>query len=91
MNTLSDSNNSFHSLFIHTANRPAILERVLRVVRHRGYTLCSLSMPESDSGDASIYMQVRGLNPDQLLRQLEKLVDVHNVALLNEEQEVLRA
>ena len=33
-----------HRLNIQTCARPEVLERVLRVVRHRGFRLCALNM-----------------------------------------------
>ena len=33
-----------HQLNLITGSRPEVLERVLRVIRHRGYALCQLNM-----------------------------------------------
>lgn len=61
--------------------RPEVLERVLRVVRHRGFRLCALNMaPQLDCQDLQITVTVESERPIQLLHsQLAKLIDVIQV------------
>ncbi|XTZ38450.1 acetolactate synthase 2 small subunit [Salmonella enterica] len=60
---------------------PETLERVLRVVRHRGFQVCSMNMETtSDAQHINIQLTVASLRPVELLfSQLSKLVDVARV------------
>ncbi|QYJ75031.1 MULTISPECIES: acetolactate synthase 2 small subunit [Shewanella] len=65
-----------HNLEVTMAQRPEVVERVLRVVRHRGFTLTNMNMR---LGDESVYLSLsvsseRGI--ELLSNQLCKLVDV---------------
>ncbi|WP_419534873.1 acetolactate synthase 2 small subunit [Endozoicomonas sp.] len=58
--------------------QPDVVERVLRVIRHRGFTLNSMSMAPSNCGEKiELSMSVSSLRPAHLLiTQVEKLHDV---------------
>lgn len=65
-----------HNLEVTMAQRPEVVERVLRVVRHRGFTLTNMNMRLVDE---SVYLSLsvsseRGI--ELLSNQLTKLVDV---------------
>jgi len=65
-----------HTFKIIAADRPAVLERLLRVIRHRGFTLQSLNA-ESSNEQLVIQLTVNGVRPaSQLYNQLHKLYDV---------------
>jgi Acetolactate synthase (isozyme II), small (regulatory) subunit len=70
-----------HQLNLITGSRPEVLERVLRVVRHRGFALCQLNMETvPDSSSLRIAVTVESERPIQLLQsQLNKLIDVFHV------------
>ena len=79
-----------HQLNLITGSRPEVLERVLRVVRHRGFALCALNM-EQDCQQLRITVTVESERPiQQLWSQLVKLVDVSRVDAL-EQQPRIRA
>ncbi|TGC88178.1 acetolactate synthase 2 small subunit [Salmonella enterica subsp. enterica serovar Wilhelmsburg] len=62
---------------------PATLERVLRVVRHRGFQVCSMNM-EAATDAQNINIELTVASPrsvDLLFSQLSKLVDVAHVAI----------
>lgn len=58
--------------------QPDVVERVLRVVRHRGFTLNTMSMTPSNCGQKiELLMTVSSLRPAHLLiTQVQKLHDV---------------
>jgi acetolactate synthase II small subunit len=70
-----------YQLNLITGSRPEVLERVLRVVRHRGFALCQLNMETvPDSSSLRIAVTVESERPIQLLQsQLNKLIDVFHV------------
>ena len=70
-----------HQLNIHTHSRPEVLERVLRVVRHRGFQLCAINMEASaTASELQISVTVASEHPLHLLQsQLAKLIDVIHV------------
>ncbi|WP_394205727.1 acetolactate synthase 2 small subunit [Shewanella waksmanii] len=66
-----------YTLALTLQSQPEVLERVLRVVRHRGFTLTRLDMHCSDAGETSVNMQVKSARAVELLtHQLSKLIDV---------------
>ncbi|WP_116474635.1 acetolactate synthase 2 small subunit [Zobellella maritima] len=78
-----------HNLQIETQFRPEVLERVLRMTRHRGFRVDDMEMSTSvDCKKLNIRVTVSSERPIQLLsRQLEKLMDVTRVeAQLLEQQ-----
>ncbi|AGH81468.1 acetolactate synthase small subunit [Psychromonas sp. CNPT3] len=57
--------------------RPEVLERVLRVVRHRGFKVTQMKMQCEDNNVAYIDLHVESERAIELLtHQLEKLIDV---------------
>ncbi|RTR37180.1 acetolactate synthase 2 small subunit [Shewanella canadensis] len=66
-----------YTLTLTLAQRPEVLERVLRVVRHRGFKVTRMNMQLEDSKIASLDMVVESERAIELLtNQLEKLIDV---------------
>lgn len=68
-----------YSLFVEARFCLAVLERILRVVRHRGFELCFLKMVRNNSNvnNINIYLILRSdRSLDLLYTQLEKLIDV---------------
>ncbi|MBB6056526.1 acetolactate synthase 2 small subunit [Tolumonas osonensis] len=78
-----------HQLNLITGSRPEVLERVLRVVRHRGFALRQLNMEAlPDSSSLRIAVTVESERPIQLLQsQLNKLVDVFHVEALDQSEQ----
>jgi acetolactate synthase II small subunit len=70
-----------HQLSLITGSRPEVVERILRVVRHRGYALRQLNMESlPNSSSLRIAVTVESERPIQLLQsQLDKLIDVFQV------------
>lgn len=67
-----------HQIALQARFRPEILERVLRVVRHRGFQVCSMNMV-ADFNPENIHIELMVASPcpiDLLFNQLSKLVDV---------------
>ncbi|CAH0291639.1 acetolactate synthase 2 regulatory subunit [bacteria symbiont BFo1 of Frankliniella occidentalis] len=67
-----------HQLSIEARFRPEILERILRVVRHRGFQVCAMNMASLvNSDNINIEMTVASQRSvDLLSTQLSKLMDV---------------
>lgn len=66
-----------YTLTLTLAQRPEVLERVLRVVRHRGFKVTRMNMQLEDCKTASLDMAVESERAIELLtNQLEKLIDV---------------
>ncbi|MGB1271150.1 MAG: acetolactate synthase 2 small subunit [Endozoicomonas sp.] len=67
-----------YQLTIQCGKQPDVLERVLRVIRHRGFSLDSLGMRKSSHPQQmELTIDVSGIRPLGLLTtQLEKLYDV---------------
>ena len=72
-----------HQVAVQARFNPETLERVLRVVRHRGFQICSMNMETAtDAQNISIELTVASPRPvDLLFSQLLKLVDVGLVAI----------
>lgn len=70
-----------HQLTIFARPRPEVVERVLRVVRHRGFQLCSINMESAvDCQELSLTVTVASIRPiESLQAQLGKLIDVMQV------------
>ncbi len=70
-----------HQLTIFARPRPEVVERVLRVVRHRGFQLCSINMAApADCQELSLTVTVASIRPiESLQAQLAKLIDVMQV------------
>lgn len=70
-----------HQVAVQARFNPETLERVLRVVRHRGFQICSMNMETAtDAQNINIELTVASQRPVELLfSQLSKLVDVAQV------------
>ncbi|MCS3434434.1 acetolactate synthase 2 small subunit [Klebsiella sp. BIGb0407] len=67
-----------HQLALQARFRPETLERILRVVRHRGFQICSMNMV-TDTNPENINIELTVASPrsiELLFSQLSKLVDV---------------
>lgn len=82
-----------HQLSIEARFRPEILERILRVVRHRGFQVCTMNMATAASAEnISIEMTVASQRSvDLLSTQLRKLVDVACVEIMQQTSQQIRA
>lgn len=82
-----------HQIAIQARLRPETLERVLRVVRHRGFEVCAMNMESSAcAGSINIEMTVASPRPVELLfTQLRKLVDVARVEFQQHDSQQIRA
>ncbi|MDF0535171.1 acetolactate synthase 2 small subunit [Shewanella yunxiaonensis] len=66
-----------YHLILTLEQRPEVLERVLRVTRHRGFRVCEMHMSEQDDKHLLLDMTVASERAIELLsRQLVKLMDV---------------
>lgn len=81
-----------HQLAILARFRPEVLERILRVTRHRGFQISSMTMDYMPDGDnVNIEMTVNSQRPlAQLYAQLTKLSDVSEVEIREQESRLLR-
>ncbi len=82
-----------HQLSIKAQYRPEILERILRVVRHRGFRVCTMNVAQAhDSSEVSIDMTVASQRPADLLSaQLAKLMDVTDVRITQQTTQQIHA
>lgn len=72
-----------HSLELTVQQRPEVLERVLRVARHRGFRITQLQMRQNDDASLSLDMEVDSERAIELLsNQLNKLIDVTQCKVL---------
>lgn len=81
-----------HQLEILARFRPEVLERILRVTRHRGFQISSMTMDHMpDDDNVNIQMIVNSQRPLTLLyAQLTKLSDVSQVEIKEQESRLLR-
>ena len=72
-----------HQVAVQARFTPETLERVLRVVRHRGFQICAMNMEAAaDAQNINIELTVASPRPVELLfSQLTKLVDVARVEI----------
>lgn len=82
-----------HQLSIEARFRPEILERILRVVRHRGFQVCSMNMVSLvNTSNINIEMIVASQRSvDLLSTQLSKLMDVACVEIQQQTTQQIRA
>ena len=82
-----------HHVALQARFNPETLERVLRVVRHRGFQICSMNMETaSDAQNINIELTVASQRPVELLfSQLRKLVDVACVEIQQPTSQQIRA
>lgn len=73
-----------HSLKLEVFNKPAILERVLQVIRYRGYDLISLQVIPQGMDMLTVLVTIDGIHPvSRLTNQLNKLYDLTRIINLN--------
>lgn len=82
-----------HQLAVQARFRPETLERVLRVVRHRGFQICAMNMvTDLNPEQINIALTVASQRPiDLLFSQLSKLVDVAGVEVQQLTSQQIRA
>ena len=82
-----------HQLSIEARFRPEILERILRVVRHRGFQVYSMNMASvANAENINIEMTVASQRSvDLLSSQLSKLIDVACVQIQQQTTQQIRA
>jgi acetolactate synthase II small subunit len=82
-----------HQVSIQARFRPEMLERVLRVVRHRGFQVCAMNMDQDGNSDnVNIELTVASQRPvDLLSSQLSKLMDVACVEIQQHTSQQIRA
>lgn len=82
-----------HQLSIEARFRPEVLERILRVVRHRGFHVCAMNMGSASNADnINIEMTVASQRSvDLLSSQLRKLLDVACVEIQQQTTQQIRA
>ena len=79
---MEDQRKNSYTLAILVYNRPSVLMRVVALFARRGYNIDSLSVGETESPERSrITIVVTGDRQivEQIIRQVEKLVDVRKV------------
>lgn len=65
-----------HQIDLTAQHRPEVLERILRVVRHRGFTVTQMDMQLVDDKVRLKFTVKSDRTLDLLVSQLEKLPDV---------------
>ena len=65
-----------HQIELTAQHRPEVLERVLRVIRHRGFTVTQMDMQLIDDKVRLKFTVKSDRTLDLLVSQLEKLPDV---------------
>ncbi|MDT3521391.1 acetolactate synthase 2 small subunit [Cronobacter sakazakii] len=82
-----------HQLAVQARFRPETLERLLRVVRHRGFQICAMNMETgANAENINIELTVASPRPVELLfSQLSKLVDVACVEIQQPTSQQIRA
>lgn len=80
-----------HQLAVQARLRPETLERILRVVRHRGFRVCAMNMA-TQNDNLNLELTVSGLRPVELLfNQLGKLADVAAIEIQQFTSQQIRA
>lgn len=76
-----------HNITVEARFCPELIERVLRITRHRGFSLCSMNMDMTENNHIRLMLTVTSSRPlDFLSKQLTKLVDVVNVHISHHKQ-----
>ncbi len=65
-----------HQIELTAQHRPEVLERILRVVRHRGFTVTQMDMQLIDEKVRLKFTVKSDRTLDLLVSQLEKIYDV---------------
>lgn len=68
-----------HQIELIAQHRPEVLERILRVVRHRGFTVTNMDMQLIDDKVRLKFTVKSDRTLDLLVSQLEKLPDVMEI------------
>ena len=68
-----------HQIDLTAQHRPEVLERILRVVRHRGFTVTQMDMQLIDDKVRLKFTVKSDRTLDLLVSQLEKLPDIFNI------------
>ncbi len=68
-----------HQIELTAQHRPEVLERVLRVIRHRGFTVTQMDMQLIDDKVRLKFTVKSDRTLDLLVSQLEKLPDVMEI------------
>jgi len=68
-----------HQIELTAQHRPEVLERILRVVRHRGFTVTQMDMQLIDNKVRLKFTVKSDRTLDLLVSQLEKLPDVMEI------------
>lgn len=68
-----------HQIELTAQHRPEVLERILRVIRHRGFTVTQMDMQLVDDKVRLKFTVKSDRTLDLLLSQLEKLPDVMEI------------
>lgn len=78
-----------HTLELELHQRPEVLERVLRVTRHRGFKVTMMNMRSGQNNHSHLDLEVDSERAIELLsNQLTKLVDVTQCKVLSEEAQM---
>jgi acetolactate synthase II small subunit len=75
------SSSNIHSFNLIVANQPAVVERLLRVIRHRGFILYSFELKTISQGLEIDFKVESSRAVNLLFNQLEKLYDVKHLSL----------
>lgn len=89
----SQHNHRFHTLVVHVENKPGVLARVAGLFSRRAFNIDSLAVaPTADDRFSRITIVVDGESApiDQIIKQLDKLVNVVDIAELDESNAVER-
>ena len=65
-----------HKIDLTAQHRPEVLERILRVIRHRGFTVTQMDMQLIDDKVRLKFIVKSDRTLDLLVSQLEKIYDV---------------
>ena len=65
-----------HQIDLTAQHRPEVLERILRVIRHRGFTVTQMDMQLIDDNVRLKFTVKSDRTLDLLVSQLEKIYDV---------------
>jgi acetolactate synthase II small subunit len=73
---------TYNELFLQVFDRPAALERILRVIRHRGFSVSRMTVvPSGVSDRMDVRLSLQGPRPlPTVFQQLKKLSDVADIS-----------
>lgn len=77
-------------LIIEAKNSPEFLERLLRVCRHRGFTITNINA-ETGNSQQTLHITITVVserNISLLTKQIEKIIGVKQVATLRQEKNI---